>query len=366
MSNNENDPQVAGAEEPSISPERAQENARETSHGDDGRIPAPSGSVDINVMTTFLNNLKIMNDRLSNMSHNTGGSGGRCVAVGAESVGAVKVQAPKNFTVGQNFRIWLERFDSFADLTRIPEAQRRPQLLSRLDSPAYVAVSNLHLPETMGYGQFCAALGRRFNNTSREDFKLQLRSRVQLSQETNEAFADSLQELALNAYPDSGHPLQEEMALDQFLSGVTLDESLRQQLFISAPKTLDEAVRKVRQLNAAKLVCQRAPSHDSKPRVKVASATTTSSKPEGVSDMTKVLDLLGKMDARLSQLEQTRGHERGQKCWRCHSEGHTHTSCPTIECYQCHQKGHMARDCAHQQGNYRQGASKGGPASRRH
>ena len=71
--------------------------------------------------------------------------------------------------------------------------------MSRLDHQAYVAVANLHLGQELSYQDFCAALERRFHNTAREDYKLQLRARVQGGSETYEAFADVLLELALGA-----------------------------------------------------------------------------------------------------------------------------------------------------------------------
>ena len=82
-----------------------------------------------------------------------------------------------------------------------------------------VAVDNLHLSPTLSYSEFTAALGRRFNNISTDEYKLQSRRRVQKSQESPEAYADALQELALNAYPSSGFDLKQEMALDQLLTG---------------------------------------------------------------------------------------------------------------------------------------------------
>jgi len=315
-----------------------------------------TSSADVAVMAALVKNLQLMQDRISAMG--TGSSPG---GASGSSFAKVQVQAPKNFSVGQNFRIWLERFQSYANLVNLSVDQLRPQLLSRLDHQAYTAVANLHLAETLPYEDFCAAISRRFNNTSREDFKMQLRSRVQKSQEAAEAFADLLQELALNAYPDSGHQLQEEMALDQFQVGVALDENLRQQLYISAPKTLEEALRTVRQLKAAKLVCQRTPMADaSRARGKVAPVTNYSETKSEPSEMTKILELLTKMDARVTQLE-SRGSS--SPCWRCQGQGHRPSQCPTLECYNCHKMGHMSRECRQpRSGNSRQGASKGRPA----
>jgi hypothetical protein len=57
----------------------------------------------------------------------------------------------KNYQVHQNFRIWLERYNIYASLAKIPLDDRRSQLMSRLDHQAYVAVVNLHLADTVSY-----------------------------------------------------------------------------------------------------------------------------------------------------------------------------------------------------------------------
>jgi hypothetical protein len=108
------------------------------------------------------------------------------------STSVAKVQAPKNYQVHQNFRIWLERFHTYATLAKIPLRERRSQLLSRLDHQAYVAVVNLHLPEDMPYTEFTQALESRFHNTTREDYKLQLKGRVHGANESYEAYSDAL------------------------------------------------------------------------------------------------------------------------------------------------------------------------------
>jgi hypothetical protein len=350
-------------------------NAHHGDAGDDATIPTarPGQSLpvfrpqsgDSDSMSVFLDSFAQL---LQGLGPQTGHSKA-CAPVGQSS--AAKVQAPKNYMVNQNFRIWLERFDTYAQLARIPEGERKQQLLSRLDHQAYVAVANLHLPSTLTYSEFTSALIRRFHNTTREDFKLQLRARVQNSSESYEAFADNLQELALNAYPDSGFSLQQEMALDQFLVGVGVADTLKQQLLMSSPKFLEEAIRKVRQLESAQLLLRQSShpvSHHNTPKPKVAkvmvenqtvvAASATSSQP---TELSRVLSLLEKMESRISQLEKSKSEDAGTKqCWRCHGDGHGPSRCPTLECYHCHEYGHMSRFCPKKSGNEQKGLSRGG------
>jgi hypothetical protein len=64
------------------------------------------------------------------------GPGTESNASTSTSQATAKIQAPKNYQLNQNFRIWLERFNNFVQLAKIPASQRRVQLLSRLDHQA--------------------------------------------------------------------------------------------------------------------------------------------------------------------------------------------------------------------------------------
>ena len=284
---------------------------------------------------------------------------------------SAKIQAPKNYAVNQNFRIWLERFNTFADLANISRTQRKQQLLSRLENQAYVAVNNLHLSEEISYEEFCTAAIGRFHHITKEDYKLQLKSRVQAGSESFEAYADVLQELAFNAFPSGCHEWQDDTAKDQFLVGIRVSETIRQQLAMSSPKNLGEAVRKVRQLQAAQMLLQQGASQNtdkaSKPKNQVSIAAAQSSTSSSSSEMTKILDLLEKMDNRISNLETTStqsekssgGQKKDGPCWRCSNSGHVPSRCPTLECYNCHAHGHLSRFCPQKSGNASSGSSRG-------
>ena len=167
------------------------------------------------------------------------------------------------------------------------------------------------------------------------------------------------------------------MALDQFLIGVKAAEPIKQQLLMSSPKKMEEAIRKVRQLETAQLLLRQGPGQAqpdrANTRIKVASATTgstTSTTAATGTNTTKpgtelgqVLELLQKMELRLTELEKKQVTPSDASCWRCNSSEHRPSNCPTLVCYNCHENGHMSKFCPKKMGNHSQGSSRGRPTS---
>lgn len=111
------------------------------------------------------------------------------------------------------------------------------------------------------------------------------------------------------------------------------------------PTSLAEAIRKVRQREATQLVLKQWPviqaganhQENQKPKAKVASASSKSESHETSvsSDMSKVLELLTKMDQTITALEQkaTIPNNSGDGCQNCRSWGrepHRAGDCPAV------------------------------------
>jgi len=206
-------------------------------------------------------------------------------------------------------------------------------------------VCNLSLSRDLPFEVYSAALTKRFCSHSTNDYKMQLRSRQQKASESFDSFSDCLRELSRNAYPILATEVQEEMALEQFLSGCTISPSLRQQLFLAQPTSLMKAVETVRQLETARSASERlAQTPSARPKSVVVAQTTSESNPQVNSDIQRVVDILSKLEARIGNLE-NRGRTATRACWHCKSTQHVSRQCPEVICHLCKGKGHMRKNC---------------------
>lgn len=154
--------------------------------------------------------------------------------VSSETESRRNIQAPRLYSVGQNFKTWLSQFLQYPNLVHI-KPDRRAYLLTLLDQPAYKAVELLKLSGLLTFEEFTAQLVQRFDlGKTKEDYKLQLRTRCQRPNEDFEAFANNL-ELVENAYPEAAYSFKMELARDQFVQGVAISDDLREMVFMSQP-----------------------------------------------------------------------------------------------------------------------------------
>jgi len=104
---------------------------------------------------------------------------------------------PKEYRYGTDFRTYVQRFELYANLNRIPLAQRAPLLLTLLDTHAFNIAQNLTARERGDYGRLVAQLTQKFDSPAGElGNQIRLNNRPQLINESLIDYLDALRQLA--------------------------------------------------------------------------------------------------------------------------------------------------------------------------
>lgn len=176
----------------------------------------------------------------------------QAVAVPAETKLAVgAIRAPKPFTMGSNFELWLKRWQTYAKCVRIPEDSKAGALVLSLDDNAFQAIDQLGLDiEKDSYDEVKAKLLNHFASKATEpELRFKLNQRKQEPGETLETFAGILLDLAKRGHRGLEPKHQDELARDQFIAGIQ-DEKTQERLLVDSPSSLDDAVKLARRLTA--------------------------------------------------------------------------------------------------------------------
>ena len=170
-----------------------------------------------------------------------------------------QVRAPRQFAVGDDFTLWIRRFEAYARAVKIPKEGLSDALLALLDDAAFRAFDLLGLDDdtTRDFKLLTEALKKRFApSTSTQELRFQLGEREQGPGETLEEYADGLINLANRAYPTLDVSLRMELARDRFIAGIR-NERIQEALLQSPPATLDEAKETARRMEAAQAARKR-------------------------------------------------------------------------------------------------------------
>jgi hypothetical protein len=102
-------------------------------------------------------------------------------------------KCPKSFSLGENFRSFIDRFRMYSDLNQIPVNQRGPLLFTLLDNKAFDTASNLQLDHLENFNHLVEQLIIKFDSPAGamgNQFKLNSRK-----QKLNESLLDYMEAL---------------------------------------------------------------------------------------------------------------------------------------------------------------------------
>ena len=262
---------------------------------------------------------------------------------------------PKLFAISNDFELWLKRFESYVRCVGLPNEAKGDALLMSLDERAFRTADQLGLdPETQSYSTIRDKLLQRFASRSSEpELRFELSQRRQQPEESLEDFAGVLVDLAARGHRNLGPTLQDSLARDRFIAGIS-SEYIQDRLLTDAPETLDEALQLARRLEMAKLARERmrkgskdGPAQPQKPESpvsdkEVAAVGSTqvqhqSSLCEAVRANTEALRTLMDQLSLTREANPARAMEGGRSrnrrrpaitCWNCGEEGHRRSVCP--------------------------------------
>lgn len=293
------------------------------------------------------------------------------VRAGAERA-APRPTKPTKYIPTMNFNLWLQSFNAYCDAVEIEEADRKPHLIGLLDlQTAYAAVDKLDLPADMEYDAFIARLTDRFTmHRTVQDFRLELSNRDQLEKEAIESYGDELLELVRNAFPNADADTRSELAKDRFLKGVRVTDAVRERLYLQQPADLIDAMRTVRQLEAAQKASAAQPRSRLRVGLNVMGAEAAGGSSVKDDELQQLRQQVKELQEKLQNLQpdpqQPKPRWQGTKQQESlHGARQPHASATTtqrqrsVTCYKCGEAGHFSFQCR-KQGNASRGPPPGG------
>lgn len=141
----------------------------------------------------------------------------------------VTARAPPEYNLKQCFTVWNKQFRNYCELLNINAANRYRTLLSFLDPESFIIVENLNLTNAQRADIFNndtfrlikGALAQRESNIPPG---YALKYRKQKEGEKLEKYAQELEKLAYEAFPDDQNIRQNRTLIESFISGIRNDE----------------------------------------------------------------------------------------------------------------------------------------------
>lgn len=267
-----------------------------------------------------------------------------------------QIRAPRSYALGEDFALWLRRYEAYVKAVEMPEDKHCAALLSMLDDAAFRAYDLLGLSATdaADYKKLVEELRTRFSSTAgQQELRWQLNHRTQEPEETLDTFADALLSLANGAYPLQDRALRMELVRDRFVAGLR-DDKLQEAVMqspVEALATLDKTRETAKRIEAAQTA--RRKMNQTRKAMSLAlddsNTTPTAPAPSRVANVghqparedglaaaldrnTQVLQQLllriTSGDTPANPPRQQRRRRPPGPCWKCGQQGHLQRNCP--------------------------------------
>ena len=265
----------------------------------------------------------------------------------------LQIRAPRPYSVGDDFALWIRRFEAYARSVRIPDDKLSDALLALLDDAAFRAYDLLGLNGEVvrDFKQLSEALSTRFApTTGQQELRFLLGQRWQEAGETLDDFADALIHLANRSYPSLESKLRMELARDRFVAGVR-SEHIQEALLKSPPDTLDDARGTARRMEAAQAARKLMRTKGSD----VLTVTTDSRRSDRESEVMECVAAVAtpRRDDSLTEAVRRNTELLERLLAQMTTSGNTTASTPAKPprgrvptCWQCGQRGHIRRNCS--------------------
>lgn len=273
---------------------------------------------------------------------------------------------PPRFSGDADLKLWLTRFEMYAEQAKLPRDQWTKELLPLLDDGPLRVVAQQGLTKSEEYQAVVRCLKAQYAPEGNQlEWQMKFQRRAQKSGETTIEFVGVLRELADKAYPQWSGAQRLELVKGQFIQGLRCS-SAQFKLMREMPETLDDALKLAIQQESVEEAQRRMSKENVRDSAAVAESVGQSEEVDvlakdavesstlqrlsrQVRESERVIQQLRRQlqelsgrptayqeDAKVRTIDQrpsssVAGPRRleGAVCWNCGERGHFRRSCPT-------------------------------------